>query len=553
MKWIETLLLQPSALQTVVVVSMICAAGLALGKVRIKGISLGIAFVFFMGIVAGSIGLSVNSDMLNYCETFGLVLFVYTLGLHVGPNFFGSLRKEGMPFNAWGVAVVLAGTLLTVVLTAVFSEPITDMVGVMCGATTNTPALGAAQQVMKDSDTLANRAALATAVTYPMGVLGVIIVIALLRRFCVSDDDLQLRHSGTDDSTFVGQYIVANPAIDGKSVAMLAQSVRERFIVSRIWRGKQVVVPHADTQLRLKDNVLVVTNKNDAAAMEMLFGEKKKVDWNRSHIDWNHIDSKVESHVIVLSRTRLNGKRLGELHLREAYGVNVSRVLRGDVKLLATDDLRLQYGDRLTVVGMPKDLEHAEAFLGNSVQTLNEPNLGSIFLGMLFGVALGTIPLAIPGIKGQLTMGVAGGSIIVGILVGALGPHLHFISYTTRSASLMLRKLGLALYLACLGLDAGDGFLSTVMRPEGLLWVATGAVITIVPLLLLGWAALKTHKMDFGTICGILCGAMANPMALSYATDTIREDTPSIAYATVYPAALFLRVVIAQMLVMACM
>ncbi len=553
MKWIETLLLQPSALQTVVVVSMICAAGLALGKVRIKGISLGIAFVFFMGIVAGSVGLSVNSDMLNYCETFGLVLFVYTLGLHVGPNFFGSLRKEGMPFNAWGVAVVLAGTLLTVVLTAVFSEPITDMVGVMCGATTNTPALGAAQQVIKDSDTLANRAALATAVTYPMGVLGVIIVIALLRRFCVSDDDLQLRHSGTDDSTFVGQYIVTNPAVEGKSVAMLAQSVRERFIVSRIWRGKQVVVPHADTQLRLKDNVLVVTNKNDAAAMEMLFGEKKKVDWNRSHIDWNHIDSKVESHVIVLSRTRLNGKRLGELHLREAYGVNVSRVLRGDVKLLATDDLRLQYGDRLTVVGMPKDLEHAEAFLGNSVQTLNEPNLGSIFLGMLFGVALGTIPLAIPGIKGQLTMGVAGGSIIVGILVGALGPHLHFISYTTRSASLMLRKLGLALYLACLGLDAGDGFLSTVMRPEGLLWVATGAVITIVPLLLLGWAALKTHKMDFGTICGILCGAMANPMALSYATDTIREDTPSIAYATVYPAALFLRVVIAQMLVMACM
>lgn len=553
MKWIETLLLQPSALQTVVVVSMICAAGLALGKVRIKGISLGIAFVFFMGIVAGSVGLSVNSDMLNYCETFGLVLFVYTLGLHVGPNFFGSLRKEGMPFNAWGVAVVLAGTLLTVVLTAVFSEPITDMVGVMCGATTNTPALGAAQQVMKDSDTLANRAALATAVTYPMGVLGVIIVIALLRRFCVSDDDLQLRHSGTDDSTFVGQYIVTNPAVEGKSVAMLAQSVRERFIVSRIWRGKQVVVPHADTQLRLKDNVLVVTNKNDAAAMEMLFGEKKKVDWNRSHIDWNHIDSKVESHVIVLSRTRLNGKRLGELHLREAYGVNVSRVLRGDVKLLATDDLRLQYGDRLTVVGMPKDLEHAEAFLGNSVQTLNEPNLGSIFLGMLFGVALGTIPLAIPGIKGQLTMGVAGGSINVGILVGALGPRLHFISYTTRSASLMLRKLGLALYLACLGLDAGDGFLSTVMRPEGLLWVATGAVITIVPLLLLGWAALKTHKMDFGTICGILCGAMANPMALSYATDTIREDTPSIAYATVYPAALFLRVVIAQMLVMACM
>lgn len=550
MNWIETLFSTHSALQTVIVISMISATGLAMGKIKIFGVSLGIAFVFFMGIVAGSLGFSVDDDMLNYCETFGLVLFVYTLGLHVGPNFFGSLREEGLPYNGWSMGIIILGTILTVALTMLVPISMPDMVGVLCGATTNTPALGAAQQALKNVGVSGGSAALATAVTYPLGVLGVILSMALLRRFCVSKDDLEPRHSDDDDHTFVGQFIITNPAVDGKTVAALAQTIRDKFIISRIWRGKQVVVPRADTELHLYDNVMVVTNKDEVDAMEMLFGEKDTTDWNREQIDWNHIDSKVESHVIVLTRTRLNGRRLGRLHLRETYGVNVSRVIRGDVKLLATDDLRLQYGDRLTVVGVAKDVEHAEAFLGNSVKTLNEPNLGSIFLGMMLGLALGTIPLLLPGMKAPISLGVAGGSIVMGIMVGALGPRLHVVSYTTRSASLMLRKLGLALYLACLGLDAGGGFIQTVMRPEGLLWIFLGFLITTVPLFIVGWLALRTKKMDFGTICGILCGAMANPMALSYASDTVREDTPNISYATVYPLGMFARVIIAQILVM---
>ncbi|MBQ7421594.1 MAG: putative transporter [Prevotella sp.] len=550
MDWLSNLFDVHSALQSVVIISLICAAGLALGKAKVLGVSLGIAFVFFMGIVAGSIGLSVDAQMLAYCETFGLVLFVYTLGLHVGPNFFGSLRHEGMALNAWSLAVILTGTAMAVGLCCVTPIAMTDMVGVLCGATTNTPALGAAQQALKNAGISGGSAALATAVTYPLGVLGVILALVTMRKLLVKPADLEPRESDEDDHTYIGQFVVTNPAVDGKTVVQLSQTSHLKFIISRIWRGKQVIVPMAETELRLYDNVLVVTNKDEVSAVEMLFGEKSATDWNKEQIDWNHIDSKVESHIIVLTRTGLNGKRLGQLRLRDTYGVNVSRVLRGDVKLLATDDLRLQYGDRLTVVGEPRAVEHAEHFLGNSVKTLNEPNIGSIFLGMILGLALGTIPFSLPGMEAPIRLGIAGGPIIMGILIGALGPRIHIISYTTRSASLMLRKLGLALYLACLGLDAGSDFLETVVRPEGLLWIGVGFALTVVPVLLVGCVALRTRKFDFGTICGILCGSMANPMALSYANDTVKGDTPSISYATVYPLGMFIRVIIAQVLVM---
>ena len=284
--------------------------------------------------------------------------------------------------------------------------------------------------------------------------------------------------------------------------------------------------------------------------MEILFGQKVKRDWNRDQIDWNHIDSNIESRIVVISQPMLNGKRLGQLHLRDAYGVNVSRVLRGDIKLLATEKLILCYGDQLTIVGRPADLDHAENFLGNSVKTLKEPNIASIFLGMLLGLALGTIPISLPGMDSPIRLGIAGGPIIMGILVGAFGPHLQIISYTTRSASLMLRKLGLSLYLGCLGLDAGKDFLATVVRPEGLLWIGLGFILTIVPVIIIGIIALRTKKYDFGTICGILCGSMANPMALGYANDTMKDETSNISYATVYPLGMFVRVIIAQILVM---
>lgn len=550
MDWINELFSIPSALQGVVVISLICAVGLGLGKIKFAGISLGVAFVFFFGIAVGSLGLKVDDQMLNYCETFGLVIFVYTLGLHVGPNFFGSFRHEGTSFNIWSLAVIILGTAMAIALTYIMKVPMSDMIGILCGATTNTPALGAGQQALQHVGVSGARAALATAVTYPLGVVGVIFAMIFIRKFFVKPSDLEVKSSSSDDHTFIGQFVVVNPAINGKYIADIAQGTHRKFIISRIWRGNEVIVPKGTTELKTNDNLLVATKKEEVPAMELLFGKRVERDLNKEQVDWNHLDSKVESRVIVLSKSVLNGKRLGQLHLRDAYNVNVSRVLRSDIKLLATEDLVLRYGDRLTLVGQPEAIDHAEKFLGNSVKTLNEPNLAIIFLGMLLGLALGTIPFTLPGMDSPIHLGIAGGPIIMGILIGAFGPRFHFIAYATRSASLMLRKLGLALYLACLGLDAGKDFLATVVRPEGLLWIGLGFVLTVLPVIIVGVVALRMKKFDFGTICGILCGSMANPMALGYANDTVNGETSNISYATVYPLGMFIRVIIAQVLVM---
>lgn len=550
MNWVNNLFSVHSSIQTVVILSIIIAFGLAIGKVKIMGISLGIAFVFFVGILAGHLGLSIDPTVLDYAETFGLAMFVYCLGLHVGPNFFGSLRHEGMSQNMWSLAIIVVGTLFSLLLIPLTGINLPDMLGLLCGATTNTPALGAATQALSHLGMSSGTVALATAVTYPLGVLGVIIAMMLLRKLFVKPADLEVKTAESNDHTYIAEFKVVNPATSGKSIASVSDMTHLKFIISRIWRGNEVIVPNAETTLMVDDDLLVITTKEDEGAMEILFGKKINKNWNEEAIDWNAIDTQVESRVLVLTRTELNGKRLGELHLRKSYGVNVSRVLRGDMKLLATSDLRLQYGDRVTVVGQHEAVNHVESYFGNSVKTLNEPNIGSILFGIFLGLAIGTIPISIPGMESSVRLGIAGGPIIMGIIVGALGPKMHFISYTTQSASLMLRKLGLSLYLACLGLDAGKDFFDTVMRPQGLLWIGIGALITIIPVLIVGLIALKTKKFDFGTICGILCGSMANPMALGYANDTIKGDTASISYASVYPLGMFLRVIIAQILVM---
>ena len=550
MDWVNNLFSVHSSIQTVVILSIIIAFGLAIGKVKIMGISLGIAFVFFVGILAGHLGLSIDPTVLDYAETFGLAMFVYCLGLHVGPNFFGSLRHEGMSQNMWSLAVIVVGTLFSLLLIPLTGIKLPDMLGLLCGATTNTPALGAATQALSHLGMSSGTVALATAVTYPLGVLGVIVAMMLLRKLFVKPADLEVKTAESNDHTYIAEFKVVNPATSGKSIASVSNMTHLKFIISRIWRGNEVIVPNAETTLMVDDDLLVITTKEDEGAMEILFGKKINKNWNEEAIDWNAIDTQVESRVLVLTRTELNGKRLGELHLRKSYGVNVSRVLRGDMKLLATSDLRLQYGDRVTVVGQHEAVNHVESYFGNSVKTLNEPNIGSILFGIFLGLAIGTIPISIPGMESSVRLGIAGGPIIMGIIVGALGPKMHFISYTTQSASLMLRKLGLSLYLACLGLDAGKDFFDTVMRPQGLLWIGIGALITIIPVLIVGLIALKTKKFDFGTICGILCGSMANPMALGYANDTIKGDTASISYASVYPLGMFLRVIIAQILVM---
>lgn len=550
MDWINSLFIDHTPVQTCFLLSLIVSIGVFMGKVRIKGISLGVAFVFFMGIVAGSLHLEADPGMTSFAETFGLSIFVYALGLHVGPNFVGLMRDEGISLNLWGFAIILLGTVMALVLCLVTGITIPDMVGILCGATTNTPALGAAQQALISAHVSSSGAALGCAVTYPLGVVGVIFAMILLRKTLVKPEDL-IPHSHSDeDNTYIGQFVVVNPAIVGLTIAEIAQTSQRHFIISRIWRNGKVIVPMAQTVMMENDNILVVTTRDEVPVMDILFGKHVEKDWNRDKIDWNAIDSTVESRVIVMTRTKLNSKTLGSLHMRETYGVNVSRIMRGDIKLLATDSLHLQYGDRLTVVGTPEDIDHAEAFLGNAMGRLNEPNLGAIFFGLLMGLALGMIPISLPGMSAPVKLGIAGGPIIMGIIVGALGSRLRVITYTTRSASLMLRKLGLSLYLACLGLSAGKDFLATVVRPEGLMWVGIGLVLTMLPLLIIGAVALKTKKFDFGTICGLLCGAMANPMALSYANETIKGDRAAVAYTSVYPLGMFIRVVIAQIIIM---
>ena len=550
MDWLNNLFNIHSSIQTIVVVSLIIAGGLAFGKIKIMGVSLGISFVFFVGILAGHMGFSVDSVVLDYVETFGLSMFVYCLGLHVGPNFFGSLRHEGMQQNVWSLIIIIAGTLFSLLLIPLTGINLPNMVGILCGATTNTPALGAATQALEHVGLPSGTVALATAVTYPLGVLGVIIAMVILRKCCVKPEHLTPQSNDNHDHTYIAQFEVVNPAVGHKRIADISHMTHLKFIISRIWRNSQVILPTGDTVLEPNDSLLVVTNREDEPAMEMLFGKRVNKDWNKDAIDWNHIDTQLESRILVLTRGELNGKRLGDLHLRNSYNVNVSRVIRGDLKLLATRDLRLQYGDRITVVGQHEDINHVESYFGNSIRVLNEPNIGSIFIGIIVGLAIGIIPIQLPGMESSVRLGIAGGPIIMGIIVGALGPKLKLNSYTTVSASLMLRKLGLSLYLACLGLDAGKHFFSTVVQPQGLIWVGVGFLVTVVPLLVVGLIALRLRKFDFGTLCGILCGSMANPMALGYANDTIQGDSPSISYASVYPLGMFLRVIIAQVLIM---
>ncbi|WP_307759488.1 putative transporter [uncultured Mediterranea sp.] len=550
MDWLYSLFVEHSALQAVVVLSLISAIGLGLGKVRFWGISLGVTFVFFAGILAGHLGLSIDPQMLNYAESFGLVIFVYALGLQVGPGFFSSFRQGGVRLNMLALGVVLIGTLMAVLGSFLTGISLPDMVGILCGATTNTPALGAAQQTLKQLGMETSTPALGCAVTYPLGVVGVILAILVLRKSMVTDKDLEVQEKEGENKTYIGAFQVHNPGIFNKSVKEIADLSYAKFVISRLWRDGKVTIPTSDKIVKEGDRLLVITSEKDAAAMTVLFGEQEHTDWNKEDIDWDAIDSKLISQRIVVTRPELNGKKLGALHLRNHYGINITRVYRSGVQLLATAGLTLQLGDRLTIVGEAAAVHNVEKVLGNAIKSLKEPNLVAVFIGIILGLVLGSIPISFPGISQPVKLGLAGGPIVVGILIGTFGPRLHMVTYTTRSANLMLRALGLSLYLACLGLDAGAHFFETVFRPEGLLWIGVGFVLTLVPVLIMGVVAFKWMKVDFGSVTGMLCGSMANPMALNYANDTIPGDNPSVSYATVYPLCMFIRVIIAQVLLM---
>jgi len=550
MTWINEILFNHSAVQAVIVLSLLCAVGLALGKVKVLGVSLGVAFVFFVGILAGHLGLSIDSQMLQYAQDFGLVLFVYALGLQVGPGFFNSLHQSGLTLNLLASAVVVLGVAMTLLL-PLCGISLADAVGIMCGATTNTPALAAAQQTLSQLHLPQSGAALGCAVTYPLGVVGVILALALLRKVMSHTVNSLPQPEEDTDHTYIAAYQVRNEGIIGKTVGDLARISPRHFVISRLWRNGKVTIPSASTVLMHNDRVLVVMRDQAAAeTMHVLFGKQEATDWNKDDIDWNAIDSELVSQAILLTRPEINGKRLQSLHLRKHYGVNISRIIRNGVQLLATPDLRVLLGDRIVVVGHKEAIQQVEKVLGNAVKMLNEPNLISVFIGMTLGLIVGCIPIALPGISAPVKLGLAGGPIIVGILMGAFGPRIHINAYTTQSANLMLRSIGLALYLACLGLASGPDFFSTIVRPQGLVWVLAGVVLTIVPVMIVGWAALKLAHVDYASVCGMLSGAMANPMAMNYANDTLSSDNTSVAYASVYPLSMFLRVILAQLVLL---
>lgn len=549
MNWLMNTLITPSPIQAVIVICLISALGLGLSKLRFKGISLGVTYVFFFGILAGAVGLQVDSQMLAYAESFGLILFVYTLGLQVGPGFMSTFRKGGTTLNLLALGVVALGTVIALVAGATGLLPLQDMMGVLCGATTNTPALGAAQQTLKQLGLPASGAALSCAVTYAFGMVGVILALLPVKGWLSRHE--KAKDDGNDDEAFIASFVVCNPAVFGHTLGQLSGMDEGKFVVSRLWRDGKVILPNAHTMLEQNDRLLVITQARQVDQLTIYFGQRDERNWNTGDVDWNALDSKLISQRILITRPNINGRHLGDLQLRNRYGVNVSRVQRSGIQLVATPNLTLRMGDRVTVVGEAESIKHVATELGNVVRRLDEPNMVTIFIGIVLGLLLGSIPMFVPGIKFPVTLGLAGGPIVMGILIGAFGPRFHMVAYTTTSANLMLRSMGLSTYLACLGLDAGKDFVATVMQPQALWWIGIALVITLVPVMVMSVVSVLFSKRSYATTAGMLCGAMANPIALQYVNDSLPgNDKASVAYATVYPLGMFLRVIIAQLIVM---
>lgn len=554
MNWFKELLTTPDFIQAVLVISIICGTGLALGKIKLFGVSLGATFVFFTGIIAGHLGLSVNPDMLAALQNFGLILFIYALGVQVGPGFFASLKKGGFKLNMLSILLMVIGTILMLGLHWTTGVSLADIMGLFSGAVTNTPMLGAAQQALLQTDhsavNEANNMAMACAVGYPFGLIGMIVCVVIIQKLTAPKRNKKSLLNRSDN-TFIAEYIVCNPDIFNKSIQDIRSKAECQFVISRIWKGGKVIIPTGETIIEENEHILVISGKNDVEAISRLFGPQENVDWNKKGIDWNAIDSQLVSRKILVTKSEINGKKLGDLRLRNSFGINITRVNRAGIDLLPSRSLRLQLGDRLTIVGEARSIENAALILGNEAKQLRTPNLTSIFIGIVIGLVLGSIPFFIPGMSVPIKLGIAGGPIIVGILMGAFGPRFHLATYMSQSANLMLRQLGLTIYLAGLGLSAGAGFFSTVFSVEGLKWVVISCTLAIIPVLITGLVASRIFKIDYAKNIGMLCGGMANPIALNFANSTTEGDEPAVAYATVYPISMFLRVISAQIIMLA--
>ena len=533
---------------SVLILSLVIAFGIMLAKIKVAGVSLGITWILFVGIVFGHFDMTLNEHLLHFMKEFGLILFVYSIGLQVGPGFFSAFKKGGLTLNLLAMLVVFLGVVITIILHFVTGTPITTMVGILSGAVTNTPGLGAAQQANSDLNGIdAPEIALGYAVAYPLGVVGIILSLIALKyilRINTKTEEAEAeRGLGHIQELTVRpiSFEIRNEAIDGKKIKDIRPLMNRDFVISRVQYhdGQGTELANSDTVLHLNDKILVISTPKDIEAISVFFG--KQID-----MQWEQLDKKLISRRILITKPELNGKMLSQLKIRNNFGASITRVNRSGVDLVAAPQLQLQMGDRVTIVGSELAVSHAEKVLGNSMKRLDHPNLIPIFLGIALGCILGSTPFVFPGIPQPVKLGLAGGPLIVSILISRFGPQYKMITYTTMSANLMLREIGISLFLACVGLGAGKGFVETVIYDGGYVWVGYGVIITIVPLLIAGLVGRYVFKLNYYTLIGVLGGSTTNPPALAYSNDLTSCDAPAVGYATVYPLTMFLRVLTAQ-------
>ncbi len=528
--------------------------GILLGRVKIAGISLGATFILFVGILFGELGMKVDRSLLHFFQEFGLILFVFSIGLQVGPSFFSNFKKGGRTLNLLATLNVVLAVVVTTVIYFLSGVPLQTMVGIMSGAITNTPGLGAAQQAYSDITGIEDPSiGMGYAVAYPLGVVGIILSIILIRwigRVNIKEEEAKLEEerAGEELSAIPISLQVTNPALFGHTVKSLTELLHGRtFVVSRIWKKAtdEIHIATIDTVLSEGDRIFVITEQPHIDALIVTVGRKLHIDRKR----WILEGSKYVSRKLVVTNREINGRTLKSLNLRALYGVNVTRIYRAGVEIVASPNFALQYGDRLNVVGSDAAIDSMEELIGNSIKRLDEPNLVTIFLGIALGILVGSIPIMFPGIPQPVKLGLAGGPLVVAILIARFGYKLKLVAYTTTSANLILREMGISIFLACVGLNAGNGFVDTLVNNGGFVWVGYGLLITLIPLLVVGLLGRFVFKLNYLQLSGMMAGATTDPPALAYANSLSDSDAAAVGYATVYPLTMFLRVLAAQLMI----
>ena len=554
MDWLQSLLWDPSSVAHIVFLyAFVVAAGVYLGKIKIFGVSLGVTFVLFAGILMGHFGFTADTHILHFIREFGLILFVFCIGLQVGPSFFSSFKKGGMTLNLLAVGIVVLNIAVALGLYYLWNGRVElpMMVGILYGAVTNTPGLGAANEALNQLSYNGPQIALGYACAYPLGVVGIIgSIIAIRYIFRVNmpkeEESLKTQSGDAHHKPHMMSLEVRNESISGKTLIEIKEFLGRKFVCSRIRHEGHVSIPNHETIFNMGDQLFIVCSEEDAPAITVFIGKEVELDWEKQ-------DLPMVSRRILVTKSEINGKKLGSLHFRSMYGVNVTRINRSGMDLFADPNLVLQVGDRVMVVGQQDAVERVAGVLGNQLKRLDTPNIVTIFVGIFLGILLGSLPIAFPGMPTPVKLGLAGGPLVVAILIGRFGHKMHLVTYTTMSANLMLREIGIVLFLASVGIEAGEHFVQTVVEGSGLLYVGYGFLITVIPLLIIGMIARFYCKVNYFTLMGLIAGSNTDPPALAYANQTSGNDAPAVGYSTVYPLTMFLRILAGQMILLTMM